>query len=540
MSRTTFPNPGPRVGPPATGALDPYRRAVRRHPLIVVLTVLVTVVAAIGYLSVRSSEYHATAQILVTPAADDPSLVGLPILTESVDPTRTLQTGATVLTSPRAAQLAAKRLGSGTSLAAVLSGVSVQPQGNSEVVAVTATADSGPSAARLANAYAQAALDARSESLKRQLATKLASVQTRQKALGKSDTAAAAALAGQVSTLQSLGDGQDPNFSLLQSASAPSAPSGTKSWLVIVLAVLVGLALGTAAALAMEQLDRRVRDEDELSEQTNLPVLARVPLDRHAGNDPLPAPPVLEALRSLQIQLEARTRNGESRAIVVTSPSEGDGKTTTAIALARTLASSGRRVILLDFDLRKSEIGARLGVRSDLLRMLRTDGRLSDILVTVPGTRQLRVLSPPAVGDVGALFDAYTRQLPQLVDQARQLADYVVIDTPPLGRVADALRLMSHVDEVLLVARPGTTDRRELSITLETLEQLGITPSGLIMVGGSRKVTGYYGFSGEIEPALARLEAAGGARGNGNGNGAPAPESVPTGASPAARSAAMP
>ncbi|MCW3008755.1 MAG: hypothetical protein JWP17_3381 [Solirubrobacterales bacterium] len=504
MNRSASPTPGPRVGPSAASALDPYRRAVRRHPWIVGLIVLTTLLAGIAWSQLRSSDYQATAQVLVTPAADDPATIGLPVLTESVDPTRTLTTAATILTSPRAAVLAARQLGGGTSVAALRAAVAVAPQGNSNVVAITAKSPDSAQSARIANAYTTAALAARAETLQAQVKTKLANVRARQKALA-ADTATAATLAGEASTLQSIAEGQDPNFSLLQSASPPVASSGPATALIVVLALLVGLALGTACALIIEHLDRRVRDEDELSGLTSLPVLARIPLDRRAAEHDIPPARSMEALRALQIQLEARSRNGASRVVVVTSASEGDGKTTSAIALARTLASSGRRVVLLDFDLRKCEVGARLGVRSDLLRLLRTDGRLADILVPAPGTRHLRVLSPPAVGDAGALFDSYTRQLPALIEQARGLADYVVVDTPPLGRVADALRLMAHADDVLLVARPGTTDRHELALTQETLAHLGIIPTGLILVGGTRKVTGYYGFTGEIQPSLARV-----------------------------------
>jgi Mrp family chromosome partitioning ATPase len=509
VNRSAFPTQGPRVAPTAAGALDPYRQAIRRHPWIVGLVVLVTLAAGIAYTRVRTPEYHTSAQILVTPAADDPATIGLPILTDSVDPTRTLQTASTILTSPRAALLAARALGGGMTVSELRAALAVTPQGNQNVVGITATSSDPQLAARMANAYATAALRTRKETLGSQVSTKLASVTARQKALSPTDTATAATLAGQASTLQSIADGQDPNFSLLQSAAVPAAASGKSTALIVVLALLVGLALGTGFALLLEQLDRRIRDEDELSDLSTLPVLARLPQDRRASDHSLPAVSSVEALRALQIQLEARARGSAGHVVVVTSASEGDGKTTSAIALAQALASSGRRVVLLDFDLRKCEIGARLGVRSDLLRMLRTDGRLADVLVPASGTRNLRVMSPPAVGDGGALFDSYTRQLPALIDQARSIADFVIVDTAPLGRVADALRLLAHADDVLLVARPGTTDRREFALTQETLDHLGIIPTGLVLVGGTRGAAGYYGFSGEIQPTLARVAPAG-------------------------------
>jgi capsular exopolysaccharide synthesis family protein len=472
-------------------ALDPYRRAVRRHPWLVALVTLVTLAAAIAWTSTRTREYTATAQILVTPQSDDPSTAGLPLLHESVDPTQTLSTASTMLSSSAAVAATAQELK--LSPQVVRDALDVQPQGNAAIASVSAKSDDPQAAARIANTYAEQALRVRRGTLDAQIKTKLDAVQARLKAAAP-DSATAVALAGQAGTLQALADGQDPNFSLLQDAPVPTSASGKSTAFIVVLSLLVGLALGVAAALAVEQIDRRVRDEDELIDLSSLPVLARVPVDRHHADPASPTFGAPEALRALQIQLEARGKG--TRTVVITSASEGDGKTTTAIALARTLVAAGKRVVLLDFDLRKGEVGERLGVRSDLLRMLRHDGSLEDVLQRVEGVRNLLVLSPAPVGDAGALFQTYWRRLPELIEQSRAYGDFVIIDTPPLGRVADALRLAAHADELLLVARPGHTDRRELKLAQETLAQLAITPSGLVVTGGARRTPGYYGFTG--------------------------------------------
>jgi Mrp family chromosome partitioning ATPase len=481
-------------------ALGPYRRAIGRHPWLVALVTLASVAASIAWLSMRPAEYQATAQVLVTPVAGDAATAGLPILTESVDPTRTLQTAASVLVSPRAAALAAQRLGGGRTPADVITDVAVEPQGDSNIVAVTATAPDAQLAARIANAYALGALAARREALGRQVDAQLAGVEARRKALGSADAATAADLGTQATRLQAIRDGQDPNFSLLQTADVPDATIGAPAWMVVALALIGGFALGTGAALAIEYLDRRVRDEEELATTLSLPVLARVPRQRQpsGGASLPPGPRVLEAFRALQIQLEARAGQGP-RVIMVTSASEGDGKTTSAIALAKTLASSGGRVVLLDFDLRKGDVGERLDAYTDLLGLLRGATRLSAALVAAPGVRGLRVLSAPPAGDTESLLATLSRRLPDLIIDAREEADYVVVDTPPLGRVADALRLMAYVDELLLVARPGHTTRQELAIVHEMLEHLAVVPTGLIVFGASRRtrVGGYYGFDGE-------------------------------------------
>ncbi len=484
-------------------ALSPYRRALRRHPWIVVLVTLTALGAGIAWLQVRPAEYEATAQVLVTPVAAELAPNGLPVLTESVDPTRTLETAATMLVSPRAAALAAERLDGALTPAEVLRRVDVEPQGDSDIVAVTATADRAALAARLANAYARSALDARREALAQQVRAQEEAIAEQRAALGKDpDPALAADLARQAGRLRAIERGQDPNFSILQAADVPGATTATPAWMVIALALIAGLALGTGAALALEHLDRRVRDEGELTGLWPLPVLARVPVERHRGAGPAtPSASMLEAFRALQIQLEARGGRGP-RVVLVTSASEGDGKTTCAIALSQALASSGHKVVLLDFDLRKGDVGDRLDAYADLLSLLRGEAPLSSVLVRVPRTRGLRVLSAPPAADADVLLHSLTRRLPELIAQARAEADYVVIDTPPLGRVADALRLMAHVDDLLVVARPGRTNRHELAIAHETLDHLAIVPSGMILVGTPRhlRAGGYYGYDPSRPP----------------------------------------
>ncbi|MCW2951957.1 MAG: hypothetical protein JWQ48_1127 [Conexibacter sp.] len=475
------------------GAFRPYVRAVRHHPWLVSIIIVLVVGASVAWLSHRQVKYEATAQILVTPITTDSAMSGLPLLTDSIDPTRTLQTAATILNSPRAGVVASGRLGQG---AAPLAGVKVNALGDSNIIGVTAQASSANASAAAANAYAAAALSVRSESLRTRVASQLVGLRARRAALGTSDPTTAAALAGDIAQLQSIMNGQDPNFSLLQAA-GPGLAIGTKSWVIVALALLGGLVIGIGAALTLEHLDRRLRDEDDLTEAYPLPVLARVPLTKRR-NDPLTPPPAIEeAFRTLHVQLEIDDR--DHRVVMLTSASVGDGKTTSSIDLAASLVSAGQSVVLLDLDLRKPDVGDRLGVSSDVLGLLRSNMRLSAALVDVPSLPGLRVLSAPPRADISAVLEALTRRLPELLAQARELADFVVIDTAPLGRVSDALRIAAAADDVVLVVRPGSTNRRDLGVTRELLERMGIVPTGMVMIGGSGGSAGYHSYYGPPE-----------------------------------------
>jgi Mrp family chromosome partitioning ATPase/capsular polysaccharide biosynthesis protein len=508
------------------GAFAPYTRAIRRHPLLVALITLASLAVAFAWVAKRSVQYEATAQILVTPVSSGSTVVtGLPLLSDSVDPTRTLQTAATVLTSPRASLVAAQSLGAGWDAARISHAVKVEPEGDSNIIAVTAKLPARADAIAAANAAARAALSVRADTLRAQADVQLASLRARRDALGTSDPTTSATLAGQIAALEQIREGNDPNFQLQQTASA-AKPTGKSAFLILFAGLVVGLLIGTGAALLVEQLDRRVRDEQDVLDRFPLPVMTRVPLTRRRGQvdgrmallDPL----VVEAYRTLQVQIEEPDEQG--RVVMLTSASVGDGKTTCAIGLARALGAAGYSVVLLDFDVRKPDVSGRLGVASDSRNLFRPSAHVADLLVDDPDS-QLRVLSAPTGSESVNALELLLTRLPDLVAQARDIADYVVIDTAPLGRVSDALRLGGVTDDVLVVVRPGNTDRKELGVARELLEHMAVRPLGLIVIGDTAAGgDGYYGYaqqraSGDGNFRLPALRAAEpSARGQHHGN----------------------
>jgi polysaccharide biosynthesis transport protein len=451
----------------------------------------------------RTPTYEATANLLVTPLPqDDTTFRGLQLLRDSGDPTRTIQTAASLVDSPEAARRTAQELGPDWSTQRVRDSVTIEPEGESNILAVTGSAGDAATASRLANTYARQTLAVRRDALANGVGPLLDQLRARQKAIGTADTVAAAELEDRINQLESVRTGTDPTLAISQPADVPGSPTGASAPVILALALIAGLALGSAAAVLIELLDRRIRNEEEALAILPLPILARVPLlRRHLGlgrhNDvwTLP-PPVREACRTLLLQLPQRSDDG-GRVLMVTSASTGDGKTTSAINLAATLAGSGERVILLDLDLRKADVAGRLNVTEpvrlnellapelDLLSMLRTPTSLPAISVLATELQQ---------GDA-ILLDALYGRLPQLVSEARQIADHVIVDTPPLGEISDALRLISYVDDLVIVVRPGNSDRVSLSTTADLLARTGTDPAGFFVVGGTPgPVSSYYAY----------------------------------------------
>jgi Mrp family chromosome partitioning ATPase len=493
-------------------------RAARAHRWLIAAVAAVAVLSGVLWIVLRPSQYEASAQVLVTPLSDTGSYTGLPVLTNSSDPTRTQETAATILESSSAAAATARAV-RGWTTERVRSAVAVEPQGGSNIVTVTATADSPAAATAIANQYALNALATRSEALRAQAAAAIKGVQAQREALGGSDSSGAAELARELGDLQRIRDGQDPNFSLLQAAGSGTA-TGSPASLVIVLALLAGLVVGGGAAVLLEHLNRYVRDEEELLALYPLPVLTRVPPlpagSADAVSPELVPPRVQEAFRTLDVLLEGPEDRG--RTIMLTSASKGDGKTTAAIHLAMALSATGARVILLDFDLRKPELGARLGTDSDVMGLFGPDATLGDVLASAPSVPGLSVLGSRQHENVLPLLEAMTRRIPDLLAEARKQADFVVIDTPPLGEVSDALRVAGVVDAMILVARFGNTDRTDLQQARELLERMGHVPAGLLVMGDTTDRRDAYGYGygrdappSELSrvPALDRLRKAG-------------------------------
>jgi Mrp family chromosome partitioning ATPase len=268
--------------------------------------------------------------------------------------------------------------------------------------------------------------------------------------------------------------------------------------LTTVAAFIGGSVLGLLGAFALQLLDPRLRREEQLRSRFRLPILARIPLERRRKSRPLlPSELSLGALDGYQALRAALTTTRRDslagRVLLVTGPSPGDGKTTAAINLASTVAAAGKRVILIEADSRRPSIGRALDMRAEVGLASVVTGRryLVDALLPVGGDdAKLRVLlnapdEAPAA-DVLSHLSADT-----LLLQAQRLADWVIVDSPPLNHVAETLALAQAVDDLLVVVRIGKTNLRDLSELAEMLAQQGITPAGFVVLGGHAR-TGYY------------------------------------------------
>lgn len=481
-----------------TRGLVSYLEAIRAGRWIVIGSLIACLGAALLYLAQAEKVYEASADLLVQ--AQPEQQIPVPgVIIQSGDPTRDVETAARLVEQPPVARQVLGRLDSDRSVSGLLDDVRVEPVAESNIVTVTAEAGSAEEAKELADTFSEEFVRYRTARFHEGLDRRIAQLET---VVGDNPTAAERAdpesPAAQLAQLQFLRSGDDPSVSLESQAELPTSAVSPRPLLTLIAALIGGAVIGLVGAFALQLLDPRLRREEQLRARFRLPILARIPLERRRKPRPLlPSELSLGALdgyQALRAALSTSRRDTlAGRVLLVTGPSPGDGKTTAAINLASTIAAAGKRVILIEADSRRPSIGRALELRADIGLASVVTGRryLVDALLPVGSEdAKLRVLLNAAdeapAADVLSHLSADT-----LLLQAQRLADWVIVDSPPLNHVAETLALAQAVDDLLIVVRIGKTNLRDLSELSEMLAQQDIVPAGFVVLGGHAR-TAYY------------------------------------------------
>lgn len=506
------------LGPDSEGGdLRRHLLTLRHRGWLILVTVVLALVVAFVYVVTATPNYQASSNLLVTAVPSGGSIpTNLPgLLYQSNDPTRDIQTAATVVDSMTTAEAVKAALKLPQSPADILKKISVQPVSDSNVLAVTANADTAAGAAALANAFAQQTIAVRTAQFRRAVAQQIASLKAGTSSTTGTSTASSAnnaSPAQQLTQLQALRNAAVPDMSVSAQATPPTGRTSPRATLSVGAALVVGLVLGILGVLALEAFDLTLRREDQLKALFRLPILARVPHEgdrrrwglRHAPEPRTPESltfPTLEAFRTLRAMALASRSPGRPvpRSLLVTSAAPGEGKTTTALNLASSLVASGSSVILIEGDLRKPSIGNAMGLtaRYDLTSVVTGEVALEDALVTSPRYPNLQFLLAEGIRSKGTSGDAlFLPTATKMVSDAKELADFVIVDSPPLLAVIDALEIARAADSVLIVAHLGHTDLRRLSALGSLLAEAHIDPAGIALIGaaapGGTEVYGYH------------------------------------------------
>lgn len=284
------------------------------------------------------------------------------------------------------------------------------------------------------------------------------------------------------------------NIHLVDSALPPNTPIRPKKIVNIVSAFWVGLIVGVIGAFAQEALDNSIKTAEEAEAATLTPALGVIPFERgswlrartlsgSAGTNQLalnltkhPNSALSEAFRALGTAVSVPSRPVNS--ILITSAQKGEGKTTTALNLAQALAQRRVPVLLIDCDLRKGEVAKAIGITNakGLTSVLSGELEIPDVLHAL----EPNLWAIPA-GDISRdpVAMLASREMETLLKGVSARFEFVIIDSPPILAVTDAVVLSSLVDGVLLVTASGTTPRSALIRSRRILEASGARILGM-------------------------------------------------------------
>lgn len=274
-----------------------------------------------------------------------------------------------------------------------------------------------------------------------------------------------------------------------------------------------GCLLGLGIVLLYALTRRSIRDPEDIRRRLNLACLATLPkvtfkrrgkaIDQRISiRNGRVSSAFQESVRSMRMKFLRQAEKEGARVILVTSTLPGEGKTTVAVNLALTLSQSGAKVILADMDLRKPSVKAALGVETasrGVWEVLSEGTPALQALTAVEGTT-LRLLAGDRPAQDARQF-LTSRRLGTVVDQLRREADYVILDTPPSGLLADSAGLTRLADGTLYVLRAGAVELAHIVDSLQFLSETGTPILGCVLNGVQTGQGGYgygygYGYGG--------------------------------------------
>jgi tyrosine-protein kinase len=280
-------------------------------------------------------------------------------------------------------------------------------------------------------------------------------------------------------------------------ANLPTTPASPQPVRNMTLAVFLGLAVGAALATARHTLDTTVKDVDQLLEISGAPLLGAVPFDAQTPKTPLilndsPYAPRAEAFRKIRTNLQFVDLDRIRKVVLITSAVSNEGKSVTACNLAITAAEAGKRVLLVDADLRRPRAARYLGLPSGVgLTSVLVGAATVDVAIQPWGDLFSVLASGPIPPNPSELLGS--SQMRRLLSQLRKQYDLVVIDGPPVLPVADAAAMASACDGAVLVVRHGKTRRDQVQDMVTTLKTVEANVLGTVFnVVPGRNAKGYY------------------------------------------------
>lgn len=428
--------------------IQDYLEALRRYWLVILAFAVVGGGIAFGYARTLPAEYSSTAAVMVVPqrGEDTNELVQGSSYVQNL-----VQTYAALAETPLVLSPVIDDLALDETPTRLATRVSVVNTLNTVIIEISVTDGSATQAQRITAAITSSLIRAVEE-------------------VSPKDTANEPAV----------------KLTTIAPARMPQAPIGPNVRLISLVGVATGIALGIAYALVRRLLRTRVTERDDIAAVTDAPVIGEIVAWRSTksvvstlldNRDSRTA----ESFRALAANLKYVAVDRDLRVVLVTSSASGDGKSSTSIGLAASLAESGNRVLLIDADLRRSSIARQLQLEGSvgLTSILVGDVSFEDAVQRSEPLDIDFVASGSLAPNPGQLITS--QRLAGMVEKARASYEYVIIDSAPALAVSDALRLADITDGVLLVARAGRTRRKQVTAVLQSLKSTRKDVVGVVL-----------------------------------------------------------
>jgi len=510
--------------------LADYVRPLTSRWWLILIAVIVTAGAVYAYYVRQPNVYTARTLVYVTQPGNPVTGVTAPTPTD-----RDVADAAAFLGSRTNAAAVARQIGYSGNPADLLGEVSITSRQGEDFVQVTAQSGSAEQAAQIANAFASQFVSSLTNRYETQLrdAIRIAQSQLAKAPPGAAGDVARADLTNQLYTLEQQLGVPTTVAQQVNPATPPSSPTAPKPVRNALFALLIALVASIALAYGLERFNRRLKHPEELERAYGSPMLAVLP---HT-DDPSPVRGGLAALgadfrepfRVLRTNVELASVDAPPRTIVVSSAVPGEGKSTVVRNLALAFRETGRRVAVVDLDLRHPALAPLFGlpIGRGVTDVLRHEAELDDVAirvgVSVPALDELVLVGPDAAELVGhqaangsngssVHTDHITvvlggarpanppavlasERLVEVLDQLRERHDVVLIDSAPVLAVTDTVPLLRYADAALFVGRLGVTTRDTVKHLIEFLPRVpDLNLLGIVANDLSRLEAGAYGY----------------------------------------------
>lgn len=299
------------------------------------------------------------------------------------------------------------------------------------------------------------------------------------------------------------------NVQIIDKAPIPQNPVSPRKTLNMAIGAVLGFMIGVFLTFLLEYLDNTFKSAEDIEKTLGLSVLGAIPEISSKGKDTIvksnPKSPISEAFRTMRTNIQFTNIDKDIKTIAITSSTPGEGKTTVVSNLAISIAQEGKKVLIVDCDLRKPRVNKVFDMTNTLgLTSVLMDANSIKGATNETGIKGLSIItSGPIPPNPSELLSS--KKMKNFLEAVKDEFDMVILDTPPIGLVTDAAILSNSIDGTILVVKAGATEVGQVEYGKELLEKVNANIIGVVLNNlsikdakyGNYQYQQYYSYYGE-------------------------------------------